>query len=78
MEGFIGSIMFDFIGGTIKWFIGLVINPLKGKKPKSLTGYISRRKNQSDEDFILTGISNIAIGIGTTVLFILIMIAIYD
>lgn len=70
--------MFDFIGGVIKWLIGLIINPLRGKKPKALVDYISRRKNQSDEDFILTGISNIAIGIGTTVLLILAMIAIYD
>ena len=70
--------MFDFIGGVIKWLIGLVINPLRGKKPKPLVDYISRRKNQSDEDFILTGVSNIAIGIGATVLFILLMIAIYD
>jgi len=71
MESIFGSVFFEFIGAFIKWLYYLVVNAFRGKKiPGFMSLWIGRKKS-NHSDLLMQGVSNIFLGIISTVLLIL-------
>lgn len=61
MDWIFGSIFFDWLGGTTKWALNLVIFGLKGEKAPSYSRYFKKGK-QHESDYIMQGFSNVIAG----------------
>jgi hypothetical protein len=75
LDSIISSIVFEWIGASIKWIFFGLIDLTKKRRPKTLKYYFDgETKKQSD--LILIGASNIVLGIVTAVILMLFLIKI--
>ncbi len=75
LESIIGSMIFEWIGASIKWLFFGLIDFFKKRKPKSLKYYFEG-KSKNHSEMVFTGISNIILGIVASVALILYLIKI--
>ena len=71
LDNIIGSIFFEFIGVFIKWTFYLIVNKIKGKKVISFKNVWNGRRSKDKSEIFMNGFSNIAIGMISTLLFLL-------
>lgn len=74
LDNFIGSVLFEIIGASIKWVFSAIINYIKGKRVPSFKEVYDGKKGMDKADTIFYGVSNILLGIIFTVVLILFLI----
>ena len=61
-DNIIGSIFFEGFGAFIKWIILAIFNKLRGRKIISYSDIFNNKKNHESE-VLMSGVSNIILGI---------------
>ena len=74
MDSIIGSIIFEFIGASIKWLFYAIIHLFKGEKVISFGTIYSGDPDDEFHDKIFGGIYNILVGLLVTVGIIVLLI----
>jgi hypothetical protein len=77
MENIFGSIIFEFFGAFVRWFLSAIVNLIRGKKIIGFLEVWLGRKKSSHADLVLQGVSNILIGIFVGLLLTLLFIKLY-
>jgi len=59
----IGSYIFEFIGVSFRWIVGLIYSLFTRRKPRSFSEILSGKESLSGSDLLLYGFINIALGV---------------
>jgi hypothetical protein len=66
MEGFIGSIIFEFIGVFFRWSFIAIVRKIKGQEVPGFWIIWNGRKNKTFQEHFEYGVTNIVIGVLVT------------
>lgn len=62
LDSIIGSLFFEWVGAFTRWSILWVVNMVKGKKQLTFKEVWDGRKNSTQSETFMYGISNIMLG----------------
>lgn len=74
MDTIIGSVVFEFIGASLKWFFNFIYSFIKGKEPTSFKEIWGGKEDAEYHEVILGGVSNIFLGLFVTVMILSLLI----